>query len=88
MAVLFLFALTSQAISGVAAIERAWPRRLNSCATTLDFVIGIDASKSMTSEGWEAAKRVANSMIAYMVPAGVQNKGEVLLYYFNGLLVA
>lgn len=89
MAVLFLCTFALQAISGIAVTERDWRRRLNSCTTPppLDFIIGIDASKSMTSGGWEAAVRFANGLIDYVLQDNNQKKGAVRLYYFNGLLV-
>ena len=56
-----------------------------SCKTPppMKYVIGLDASKSMTSDGWAAAVRFANAIIDY----SLQGDSEVLLYYFNGLFV-
>ena len=48
----------------------------------MKYVIGLDASKSMSSDGWAAAVRFANAFIDY----SLQGDSEVLLYYFNGLL--
>ena len=53
----------------------------------MKYVIGLDASKSMTSQGWAAAVRFANGMIDYTLQDHAGKKSEVMLYYFNGLLV-
>ena len=52
----------------------------------MKYVIGLDASKSMTSEGWAAAVQFANAMIDYTLQDHAGDKGEVMLYYFNGLI--
>ena len=83
MAVLFLFTFALHASVAIAG-NRHWPRRLNSCnpPPPMKYVIGLDASKSMTRDGWAAAVRFANAFIDY----SLQGDSEVLLYYFNGLL--
>ena len=53
----------------------------------MTYVIGLDASKSMTSQGWAAAVRFANGMIDYTLQDHAGKKSEVMFYYFNGLLV-
>ena len=85
MALLFLFPFALHASVAIAG-KRHWPRRLKSCnpPPPLTYVIGLDASKSMTSKGWASAVRFANVFIDF----SLQGRSEVLMYYFNGLFVA
>ena len=86
MTALILFTFAFQANIGIAAsTKRRWSRRLNSCRPPPDmlYVIGLDASESMKDTGWEAATRFANAMIDYIL----EGPGEVMIYYFNGLLL-
>ena len=89
MTALILFTFAFQANIGIAVSSRTrQPRRLNSCnpPPAMKYVIGLDASKSMTSEGWAAAVQFANAMIDYTLQDHAGDKGEVMLYYFNGLI--
>ena len=81
MAVFFLCTFALHASVAVAG-KHHWSRRLSSCnpPPPMTYVIGLDASKSMGTQGWSSAVHFANTFIDF----ALQGQSEVLLYYFNG----